>query len=76
MEILGISRGFWRLSLVIGLAGLIATAIWIESIGIPIETVYTFPILFLLRIVVTCAILPAAIVLLIGWVVAGFRNSN
>ena len=67
----GISRGWWRLSLVLGAACLIATLLWI---GLPIASLYELPILFMLRIIATFGILPAAFVLMIGWIVAGFRR--
>jgi hypothetical protein len=73
---MGISRGFWRLSLVVGVCTLLATILWIdEPIG-NLSIFYDLPLDMWLRLIGVFGVLPAASILAIGWVVAGFRNSN
>ena len=63
----GISRGWWRLSLVVGLCSLfcLLALIWDDVRELDAWT--------WIRITGTFGIFPAVTVILIGWVVAGFR---
>jgi hypothetical protein len=64
---MGISRGFRRLSFLAGFAGaIVIVCLWLST-GTP--TVSEFVLALLLFVSV-----PAVFVLILGWVVAGFRN--
>jgi len=66
---MNIPRGFRRLSVLVGLVGLTITLMitW-GSYGLPLKTwITTFGIL---------VVAPVLFVLLLGWVVEGFKKSN
>jgi len=67
---MNISRGFRRLSLLAGFVGFgVIVFIWGDSNQMPSPTQLIFGLAIF-------GGLPAIFVLLLGWVVAGFRNSN
>jgi hypothetical protein len=70
---MGISRGFQRLSLMVGLVGLVV----LLTLGFGIDGhLADEPVRVWVFLLAEFVAAPAIFVLLLGWVVAGFRNPN
>jgi hypothetical protein len=71
----GISRGFRRLSILAGFAGLMLLLFSLDASG-DLSGRFSPSAFEWLKLILLFGGIPAAFALLLGWVVAGFRKSN